>query len=206
LAPDSPENKLHYSLQVGDKKLVYTFHPLDFTQVNPEINEKMVNLAMNLLAPTATETVLDLFCGLGNFSLALALFAKQVIGVEGDEKMVLRAAQNAKNNNINNTAFFSADLFQSETLKRDRPSWFRSVDKLLIDPPRTGALEIVSMMRSLSPKAIVYVSCNPATFARDAGILVNEQGYQLQQVGVIDMFPHTHHVETIGLFTHGKST
>jgi 23S rRNA (uracil1939-C5)-methyltransferase len=150
-----------------------------------------------LLDIKSTDTVLDLFCGLGNFSLPLARYAQQVVGVEGDLQMVKRAQLNAQLNQITNAHFYMADLSQNVTAM---PWWRQKYNKLLLDPARPGAWEIVQMAKQLGVERIVYVSCNPATFARDAGELVQNQGYELQQLGVLDMFPHTQHVEAIGLF------
>ncbi len=198
LSPESrilnPESLLTYTLPDFDLKL--QFHPMDFTQVNSEINRKMVKLALELLAPTKDETVLDLFCGLGNFTLPLARFAKQVIGVEGSDKMVERATANAALNNITNTEFYTADLSADFSAN----NWAKQTyDKILLDPPRTGAEKIIEFIPHWKAKKIVYVSCNPATLARDAGHLV-KHGYHLSKAGIIDMFPHTSHVESIAVF------
>lgn len=172
------------------------FKPGDFTQVNAEINRRMVDQALDLLDLQPEDAVLDLFCGLGNFTLALARRCKSVIGVEGSQDMVKRAAMNAEHNNILNADFYAADLFTDF----DSETWARPVyHKLLLDPPRSGALEIATRIRELLPQRIVYVSCNPATLARDAAEL-QRQGYQLISAGVMDMFPHTGHVESMALF------
>ena len=186
---------LHYQLPVFNLSL--EFSPLDFVQINANINQQLVQLALNLLEVKSTDRVLDLFCGLGNFSLPLAQQAAELVGVEGDLQMVKRAQMNAERNQISNTHFYAADLSQDVT---QTPWWRQKYNKLLLDPARTGALEIVQQMDSLGVERIVYVSCNPATFARDAAELVHKQGYELQQLGILDMFPHTHHVEAIGLF------
>ncbi len=193
--PDDDNLFLEYSLPMYD--LFYKFHPLDFTQVNPSINRKMLPLALELLNLQPTDKVLDLFCGLGNFTLPIAQIAKHVVGVEGAEKMVQRAAMNAKINNLTNTRFYAANLMES----CEQHAWTKeNYTKILIDPPRSGALEILPLIASFNAQTIVYVSCNPATLARDAGELVNKYGYTLTKVGVIDMFPHTAHVESIALF------
>lgn len=186
---------LQYTL--SDQNLTYAFHPCDFTQVNHEMNQKMVNLALELLAPQANDVILDLFCGLGNFSLPLAQKAKQVVGVEGAVSMVKRAQQNAQANHLENVAFYDANL---ESDFADAPWLQQSFNKILLDPPRSGAQNIVEKINQFKAKEILYISCNPATFARDAGVLVHQHGYVLEKVGVMDMFPHTAHVETIGLF------
>ncbi|MFV2061670.1 MAG: 23S rRNA (uracil(1939)-C(5))-methyltransferase RlmD [Gammaproteobacteria bacterium] len=196
--PLYPENPvLNYSLPEYDLK--YDFEPGMFTQVNYDINHKMISRALELLDLNEEDSVLDLFCGLGNFSLPIAKFSQNVVGIEGDLKLVEQAGHNAKLNNIDNTEFFVANLMEDFT----GLPWFRSKNytKILIDPPRTGAELIVKDLAKLNADKIVYVSCNPATLARDAGILVNECGYKLESAGVMDMFPHTAHVESIALFT-----
>ena len=196
-----PEDKLEllsYELSVSQaKKITYEFHPLDFTQVNPSINQQMVAKAIELLDLKATDRVLDLFCGLGNFSLAIAQYCQQVVGVEGDELMVKRATHNAKLNDITNASFYMANLMEPIA----EQSWLKQkYSKILLDPPRSGALEILPQLAQLQVEKIVYVSCNPATLARDAGLLVNQLGYKLNKAGVMNMFPHTSHVESIALF------
>jgi 23S rRNA (uracil1939-C5)-methyltransferase len=196
--PESRSPFLSYTLPAD--KLIYQFYPTDFTQVNAELNRKMVARAMELMALNSDDVVLDLFCGLGNFSLSLALRCKKVIGVEGSDVMVERAANNALANNIQNVQFYCADLDKPDALLGIAP---QGITKILVDPPRTGALEIVKQMDKLNPVRIVYVSCNPATLARDSDILVNQQGYRLKEAGVMDMFPHTAHVESIAVFEKG---
>lgn len=147
-----------------------------------------------------TQTVLDLFCGLGNFTLPIAKHAKHVVGVEGDASLVQHARDNAKRNGISNAEFFAANLFECI---EDFDWAKRQYDRVLLDPPRAGAEEICRQMEKLNPEKIVYVSCHPGTLARDAGILVNEKGYRLEKAGVMDMFPHTAHVESIAVFTRG---
>ncbi len=188
------------SYHLPDYGLELQFRPNDFTQVNGDINRKMIAYAIELLAPQSDETILDLFCGIGNFSLPLAKHAAQVIGVEGDPVMTQRASQNAAINNITNAEFVAADL---ETVDLTDVIGKQSIDRILIDPPRSGAAGVIPQLAKLAAKRIVYVSCNPATFARDAGMLVNEYGYRLQKVGVMDMFPHTAHVESIAVFDRG---
>lgn len=192
--PEDNDLRLHYRLE--DYGLTLQFHPVDFTQVNNEINQKMVRQAIEFLDLQPHERVLDLFCGLGNFTLPLATRAAHVVGVEGDEAMVVRGRENAAANNLTNVEFYGADL----TKPFEGQPWAQGgFDKILIDPPRSGALEIVSKMTVFKPKRIVYVSCNPATLARDAGEL-KKQGYRLLKAGVMDMFPHTTHVESIAVF------
>ena len=187
---------LHYDLPDWNIRLF--FEPGDFTQVNMSVNRRMLALAMALLNVEQDDTVLDLFCGLGNFSLPLARRVKQVVGIEGEATMVTRAAENARANGIGNAEFYTADLFQNP----GDSGWLaRPYTKVLLDPPRSGASEVVEWLpRKLRPQKIVYVSCNPATLARDADALVNRHGYRLQDAGVMDMFPHTAHVEAIALF------
>lgn len=193
--PPTAGEFLTYHLPVQD--ILFKFHPTDFTQVNAGLNRLMVQHALNLLALESQDVVLDLFCGLGNFSLPIAKHCAKVVGVEGSQAMVQRAQMNAKENGITNTEFLCANLedeFALSAVKQQRFS------KILLDPPRTGAMEIVKQIDKLSPNRLVYVSCNPATLARDADILVNQQGLKLIAAGVMDMFPHTAHVESIALF------
>lgn len=205
LQPAGPESvHLLYSDTVGDDlnyalpdhDLLFHFHPTDFTQVNLKLNRLMVNQALELLSLKTADRVLDLFCGLGNFSLPMAKQCAVVMGVEGNQSMVERARMNARNNGLDNTAFDCLNLDDAQALTQLN---FKC-DKLLLDPPRAGAMAIVQNINCLSPHSIVYVSCNPATFARDTNILVNQQGYQLKKMGIIDMFPHTAHVESMALF------
>ncbi len=192
-----PDKTIELTYELSDQGLQYRFHPLDFTQVNQVINQKMVNQALALLAPTKDDVILDLFCGLGNFSLPFAQCAKEVVGVEGTQTMANRAQANAALNSISNARFYAFDL--SKAFKNE--DWAKKhYTKIVLDPPRCGAQEIVSAIGHFSPKEILYISCNGATFARDAAILVHQHGYQLAKVGVMDMFPHTAHVETIALF------
>lgn len=191
-----PQDGLEYiTYTLPDQEITFRFHPLDFTQINLEMNRLMVNQALSLLAVEPHESVLDLFCGIGNFSLPIAHQAKQVIGIEGSADMVSRAKQNATLNRIENTDFLAADLtnLQADT------SWIKHYDKLLLDPPRTGAKEILPYFKQFSPKRIVYVSCNPATLARDIGELVHVYGFTFKQVGILNMFPHTTHIEAMAV-------
>ncbi len=176
------------------------FRPGDFTQVNASINRQMVHKAIELLAPTENEEVLDLFCGLGNFTLPLARRAKTVVGVEGEPGLIQRAEQNARHNDIHNAKFYVADLAGDP---RKQPWFNRRFDKLLLDPPRAGALEMVRHLDVFAPSRMVYISCNPATLARDANVIVKEHGYHFRSAGVMDMFPHTTHVESIAVFERG---
>jgi len=157
----------------------------------------MIARVMELLDPRPSDVILDLFCGIGNFTLPLAKKAKKVIGVEGSIEAVERARVNAGRNALENTAFYVADLSKPV----DGQPWIdESFDKILLDPSRAGALEILERIPNWNPSRIVYVSCNPSTLARDAGVLVHDHGYCLKGAGVMDMFPQTAHVESIALF------
>ncbi len=196
--PEDGNHLLTYRLPEDNISL--QFHPTDFTQVNAGLNRLMVQQALKLLALEPQDTVLDLFCGLGNFSLPLAKHCAHVIGLEGSEAMVLRARMNAKSNGLTNTEFLCANLEDESALAALS---HHKISKVLLDPPRTGAMEIVKNIHKINPQRIVYVSCNPATLARDADILVNQQGFRMVAAGVMDMFPHTAHVESIALFEKG---
>ncbi len=174
------------------------FMPTDFTQVNHAINRVLVRRALDLLDPQLGERIADLFCGLGNFTLPIARSGAQVIGIEGNADLIERAQYNARRNGLDGGARFQVmDLFRI-----DAKAWSKlgSFDKLLIDPPRDGALELVKLVGNDGPRCIVYVSCNPATLARDAEVLTAQHGYKLRAAGIINMLPHTAHVETIALF------
>jgi len=200
--PDSivwPEvSQLSYSLP--DYDVTMRFLPTDFTQVNPAINPPMIRQALELLQADKQHRVLDLFCGLGNFTLPLARGAAHVVGVEGDAALVERARENAAANNIDNVEYHAVDL----SAEPADQSWMQQqYDRILLDPPRSGAQEMVPHLAKLGAQRIVYVSCHPGSLARDAGILVNELGYRLVAAGVMDMFPHTAHVESMALFVKG---
>ncbi|MFW2176700.1 MULTISPECIES: 23S rRNA (uracil(1939)-C(5))-methyltransferase RlmD [unclassified Moraxella] len=191
-----PTGGLFYRLP--EMGITFEFSPLDFTQVNLSMNRKMTQLALDLLDLQQGERVLDLFCGLGNFSLPLAKAVGDtgfVIGVEGSEAMTERAKMNAKANGLHHTDFFAQDLTQDFSDKE----WVGQVDALLIDPPRSGAIEVMQYLDKFDAKRIVYVSCNPITLARDTAVLL-EKGYRLTHAGVMDMFCHTGHVESIARF------
>ncbi|MFW5439332.1 MAG: 23S rRNA (uracil(1939)-C(5))-methyltransferase RlmD, partial [Methylophilaceae bacterium] len=187
---------LQYSLDEFDLK--YPFKPNEFTQVNPEINQMMVHRAMELLEPQAGERIADFFCGIGNFTLPIARSGAQVFGYEGLDNLVARAVESAALNGLeNNTAYDVSDLFK---MTAESLTGLGRFDKWLIDPPRDGAFDLVKAIdESNAPDSIVYVSCNPATLARDIDVLVNQKGYRLSAAGVINMFPHTAHVESIAL-------
>jgi 23S rRNA (uracil1939-C5)-methyltransferase len=192
---DAPE--LAYSLPEFD--LVMPFRPTEFTQVNHGINRMLIRRAMRLLEVQPGERIADFFCGLGNFSLPIARLGAQVVGIEGSEGLVTRAVENAARNGLSaRSEFRVANLFE---MTPDAYAALGVFDKLLIDPPRDGAIELVkSLPDSGAPQRIVYVSCSPATLARDAAVLVHQKGYRLKTAGVANMFPHTAHVESIALF------
>lgn len=195
LWPEKPELPTYALPAYG---LEFRFRPAMFTQVNPAINRKMIDRVVETLALNSDDTVLDLFCGLGNFTLPMATQAGQVVGVEGDLPLVNHARENAQLNDIDNVEFHVADLSRDVS----QMSWAKQrYNKILLDPSRAGASEVLSMFPKWQPELIVYVSCNPSTLARDAGILVNDLGYRLVKAGVMDMFPQTGHVESIALFS-----
>jgi 23S rRNA (uracil1939-C5)-methyltransferase len=196
LHPDTP--RPGYRLAEFDTDIV--FLPTDFVQINAAINAKAVARAVELLAPAPGHRIVDLFCGLGNFSLALARRGAAVRGVEGDAALVERARENASRNGLE-VEFHVANLFED---CRQMPWAHAPCEGLLLDPPRAGAEASIHLVPALRPERVVYVSCHPGTLARDAGILVNEFGYRLSGAGVMDMFPHTAHVESIALFTRGR--
>ncbi len=173
------------------------FEPTDFVQVNFSLNPLMVKQALDLLAPTATDTVLDLFSGLGNFSFPLARRAGRVIAVEGDARMTARGKLNAEREGLSHLEFHTADLFDLTP----PGAFYIKADKMLLDPPRAGAEALCRNIERFAPDRIVYVSCDPATLVRDLEILVKEKGYVLQKIGVMDMFPHTAHVESMALLS-----
>jgi 23S rRNA (uracil1939-C5)-methyltransferase len=186
---------LNYSL--ASFGLDFEFEPTDFIQVNGEINERMVSRAVELLAPGSDHDVLDLYCGLGNFSLPLATRAREVVGIEGDAGLVARAARNAARNSISNARFHVADLYAESS---DAPWAGRPYDRVLLDPPRAGAREILPVVERCGAARVVYISCHPGSLSRDAGILVRDHGFRLAAAGVMDMFPHTTHVESVAVF------
>lgn len=194
LVPEAGRDRLYYRLP--DFALTLGFHPMDFTQVNGDINRVMIAQALALLDLQPGDAVLDLFCGLGNFTLPLARHCLRATGVEGAESMVERARENAAANAIGNTAFHCADLAHSFAAA----DWLQEgFNKVLLDPPRSGACEILPAVVALAPSCIVYVSCNPATLSRDAEYL-SQHGYTLATAGAMDMFPQTAHVEAMALF------
>ena len=197
--PESPAD-LYYSLPEFDVKM--PFFPTEFTQVNHEVNRVLVHRAVDLLAAQPSERVVDMFCGIGNFSLPMARSGASVLGIEGSRSLIKRAKDNAIYNGLSDRVQYEVmDLF-----KVDASVWkgLGVIDRMLIDPPRDGAMDLVKAMEGTLPKRIVYVSCNPATLARDAGILVHEKGYVLSKAGIVNMFPHTAHVESIAVFDRGE--
>jgi 23S rRNA (uracil1939-C5)-methyltransferase len=196
VAPIGAARTLSYSLEQFGVTL--EFLPTDFVQVNAEVNAELVATAVRLADVQPLDRVLDLYCGLGNFSLPFAQRAHELLGVEGEAGLVARAVRNATRNGITNARFITADLMQPDW------SFFREPrDVVVLDPPRTGAEAAVAEMNRIAPRRIVYVSCHPATLARDAQVLVERHGYRLSAVRVFDMFPHTHHVEALALFERG---
>jgi 23S rRNA (uracil1939-C5)-methyltransferase len=191
-----PAPPLDYALPEFGVRIA--FLPTDFTQVNHAVNRVLVARAVRLLDPRPGEAIGDFFCGLGNFSLPLARLGARVLGLEGSSALVERARANAAANGLADAARFAAeDLFAVDAA---RLAQHGPLDKLLLDPPREGALEVVKVLPEGWPRRIVYVSCDPATLARDAGILVHVKGFRLSAAGVVNMFPHTAHVESIALF------
>jgi 23S rRNA (uracil1939-C5)-methyltransferase len=212
-------HRIQFWLQPGGPESAYPFHPLDappltyelpdfalhldfrpneFTQVNQGVNRMLLRRAMHLLQPKAGERIGDLFCGLGNFSLPIARCGSLVVGVEGSSSLVRRAGENAARNGLAAKASFSiANLFAATP---DMLTTWGQLDKWLVDPPREGAIELVKAIGARGPHRVVYVSCNPATLARDAAVLVHEKGYALRGAGIANMFPQTSHVESIALF------
>jgi 23S rRNA (uracil1939-C5)-methyltransferase len=197
-----PADKKEYlTYELPSQGLIFAFHPMDFTQVNAQMNQKMIDQALQLLDPKPEDTILDLFCGLGNFSLPFAKQANKVVGVEGSTQAVSRAKENALRNGLTNTEFYACNL---EDDFKHQPFAKGQYNKIILDPPRSGAQKLVEEMSHFAPKEILYVSCNSATFVRDAAILVHQHGYKLAKLGVMDMFPQTAHIETMGLFVSAK--
>jgi 23S rRNA (uracil1939-C5)-methyltransferase len=187
---------LYYDLPGFDLRV--EFEATDFVQVNGPVNERMIDAALELLEPQPDDRVLDLYCGIGNFSLPLARRAGFVLGLEVEPRMVARAAANAVANGIGNCDFRVADLAALD----GRESWLNERwERVLLDPARSGAAAAVGHLGQTGARRVVYVSCHPATLARDAGVLVGEQGYRLIAAGIVDMFPHTAHVEAIAVFS-----
>jgi 23S rRNA (uracil1939-C5)-methyltransferase len=212
LQPQGPDSAFQY--YPTDTVLEYTlpefgirmpFKPTDFTQVNHQINRVLVSRALRLLDAKPGERVADLFCGLGNFTLPIATLCSEVVGIEGSASLTARALENAQINGLaGKVSFMTRNLFE---IKAGDLTALGKFDRMLIDPPRDGAMAICQALTelkeanpSLLPQRIVYVSCSPSTLARDAGLLVHQAGYVLKQAGVVNMFPHTTHVESIAVF------
>lgn len=207
---DSESQMLSYELP--DFELVMKFRPTDFTQVNPFINEVMVSKAVSLLDILKTDRIIDWFCGLGNFTLPIATLAKEVVGIEGSQSMVDLAQFNFKLNSSSPDRLCSVNFYAQNLFDMTDEKLYELgvADKWLIDPPREGAHALINSLVSLiqkkeltnwsAPKSIVYISCNPATLARDAGLLVHQAGYVCKSAGMLNMFPHTAHVESMAVF------
>ena len=192
-----PARTLGYALP--DFGVRIEFQPTDFTQVNVAMNRMLVRRAVGLLEPTEGDAVADFFCGLGNFSLPIARRGAQVVGVEGSAPLVRRAQANAQANGLADRArFVVADLFEATPASLEA---LGAIDKALLDPPREGAIALVKALPAARLSRVVYVSCNPATLARDASVLVHERGFALRKAGIVNLFPHTAHVESVALFT-----
>lgn len=200
--PDSivnlyPENQPLSFSPLANEDIRIGFSPVDFIQVNTDINQQMVAQALGFMDLKPADRVLDLFCGLGNFTLPMARRCEQVTGVEGDPAMVGRAKQNALDNQIENTDYHAADLTKPEL----EASWMRQkYDKILIDPPRSGAMEIAEIINRFKATRLVYISCQPSSLVRDSKIICG-QGYKLEHLGIMDMFPQTAHVESMAVFS-----
>jgi 23S rRNA (uracil1939-C5)-methyltransferase len=214
LEPNGNQGLTDLAGQPCDPRLVYpvaglelAFHPQDFTQVNPQVNQQMVAQALELMDLKPGDRALDLFCGIGNFTLPIAQQCAEVVGIEAVESMVVRGRENAERLQIGNAKFIAANLadMTHTQLQRLGDMKTQEIAAILLDPPRDGAKDIIASIlrlgasKQLSPKRIVYVSCNPATLARDSALLA-EAGYRLEKLGVLDMFPHTSHVESMALF------
>lgn len=197
--PLYPLDAPRLTYEIADFGIEMPYNPTEFTQVNPQINRVMVKRALRLLDPKPGEKIADMFCGIGNFTLPIARSGATVLGMEGSETLVRRAEENAVHNGLERqTEYRVANLFE---VTADSLSALGHFDKMLIDPPRDGAIQLVKAINDdNAPRRIVYVSCNPATLARDAEVLVHVKGYTLKAAGIINMFPHTAHVESIAWF------
>jgi 23S rRNA (uracil1939-C5)-methyltransferase len=201
--PMDPDQNVDLTLALPDFELALPFQPTDFTQVNHRINEVLVRSAIRLLEPAPGERVVDFFCGLGNFALAMARRGAVVLGIEGNDELLRRAQQAARQHGLADCVrFAAANLFAwTEDDWRQLQQKFGTVDRVLIDPPREGALAVARAIATAAqpPRRIVYVSCNPATLARDCAVLAHEGGWLLRCAGAVNMFPHTSHVESIAM-------
>jgi 23S rRNA (uracil1939-C5)-methyltransferase len=191
----APGEALRYRLAQFDLEL--EFAPTDFIQINAAVNAALVARALELLAPSGDAAVLDLYCGVGNFTLALARRAARVVGVDGEAALIERAGANARRNGIGNAQFHLANLARAP--EAGLPWMRQSYTHVLLDPPRTGAHEMLAAIAALAPRRVLYISCHPGSLARDLGVLVHEHGFTLEAAGVVDMFPHTAHVESLAL-------
>ncbi len=200
IAPLWPEDPPPLRYRLPEFELELAFQPVDFVQVNAAVNRALVSRAVDWLDPGPGDRVLDLFCGMGNFSLALARRGAWVRGVEAGKNMVAAAASNARANGIANASFEVADLDEPEAVKRVLAGGYSG---MLLDPPRSGAATVLEHLAPPCPSTVVYVSCSPESFARDAAVMIRRHGYRLDRVGTVDMFPHTRHVEVIGRFLGG---
>jgi 23S rRNA (uracil1939-C5)-methyltransferase len=203
---DASGEPLRYALPKF--KVELQFLPTDFIQVNGAVNEALVARAVEMLELTPSAQVLDLFCGIGNFTLPMARSARRVVGVEGDAALVARARHNAMLNGLENTEFHVADLARLPTdaaqVAQTSP-WFRKgYSHVVLDPPRAGAKEVLASVASLEPQRVLYISCHPGSLARDLGVLVHEHGFTLEAAGILDMFPHTAHFESLALLSPAK--
>ncbi|MDD1610360.1 MAG: 23S rRNA (uracil(1939)-C(5))-methyltransferase RlmD [Methylococcaceae bacterium] len=196
IVPLDGEAEVIPTYALPDHGIEFKFRPAMFTQVNYEINRQMINRVLEIMNLNENDSVLDLFCGLGNFTLPMAKYAGSVVGVEGDAPLINHAKENARHNGITNVEYYAADLSKDIS---NEPWANRKYNKIMLDPSRAGASEVLQYFKKWQPEQIVYVSCNPSTLARDAGILVNELGYTLVKAGVMDMFPQTAHVESMAL-------
>lgn len=203
---DGPGAPLRYRLPKF--KVELEFLPTDFIQINGAVNEALVSRAVELLELTPAAQVLDLFCGIGNFTLPLARTAGRVVGVEGDAALVSRARHNARLNELENAEFHVADLARLPAdvaaVAQTSPWLKKGYTHVLLDPPRAGAQEVLASVASLEPQRVLYISCHPGSLARDLGVLVNDHGFTLEAAGVLDMFPHTAHFESLALLSPGK--
>jgi 23S rRNA (uracil1939-C5)-methyltransferase len=203
---DTPGEPLRYELPKF--KVELQFLPTDFIQINGSVNEALVSQAVEMLELTPSAQVLDLFCGIGNFTLPMARSAGRVVGVEGDAGLVARARHNATLNRVENTEFHVADLARLPPdvaqVAQTSPWLRRGYTHVVLDPPRAGAKEVLASVASLEPQRVLYISCHPGSLARDLGVLVNEHGFTLEAAGVLDMFPHTAHFESLALLSPGK--
>lgn len=190
--------------QIQEDKLTISFAPQDFIQVSAALNRCMIQTVIKHFELSREDRVLDLFSGLGNFTLPIAKRVAEVIGVEGESSMTDKAKKNALSNSVDNARFFTANLFAEQSSSTQSPWYFEKFTKILVDPPRAGAENIIKNIQRFSAARVIYVSCNPATLARDAKYLV-EQGYTLSKAGIIDLFPHTMHVEAIAVFDRSNS-